>query len=133
MFEAVSFPDRLSVEHISGSNWIMLAPYRCLFGRKGSAGIQQITVPEGFEHDFASVPRIFRSLIPVIGDQNGPAIVHDWCYANLWRTRAESDALFLTGLKAKGVNWFRRNAMYLAVRSGGWVLWNARVRKQKGE
>lgn len=132
MFTQVEFPDELHVKHVSGSHWVMLAPYRCRFDHK-SLGPLQLTVPEGFEHDFASVPRIFRSLIPAIGDQNGPAIVHDWCYANLWRTRAESDALFLAGLKAKKVNWFRRNAMYMAVRAGGWVLWNARVRKQKGD
>lgn len=130
MFKNVSFPDRLRVEHIRGSHWIMTSEYRCFFTVEGEEGLQSIVVPNGFAHDFASVPRIFRSLIPVIGDQNGPAIVHDWCYANLWRTRAESDALFLAGLEAMGVNWFRRNAMYAAVRAGGWVLWNQRANKQ---
>jgi len=38
-------------------------------------------------------------------------------------TRKEADNLFLEGMKAVGVNWFRRRVMYLAVRAGGRRLW----------
>ncbi len=83
----------------------------------------RIKVDRGFECDQASIPRLFRVIIPKGGLHDGPSIIHDWCYRNNWRSRWESDQLFLSGMKVAGTWWLRRTVIYLAVRSFGWVFW----------
>ena len=83
------------------------------------------TVDAGFITDLASIPRAFRSIIPQVGRHIQPSITHDWCYESKTNlTQAESDLLFLDGMKAVGVGWLRRHAMYRAVRALGWTLWD---------
>lgn len=82
------------------------------------------TVDAGFITDLASIPRVFRSIIPQVGRHIQPSIVHDFAYESKTNlTRAEADLLFLDGMKAVGVSWLRRQAMYRAVRAFGWTLW----------
>lgn len=83
------------------------------------------TVDAGFMTDLASIPRAFRSIIPQVGRHIQPSIAHDWCYESKTNlTRAEADLLFLDGMKAVGVSWLKRRAMYAAVRAFGWTLWD---------
>jgi hypothetical protein len=117
-FRNVRLPDSLDNRHLGGSKFELLAPYRAIW----SGG--EITVWKGFVHDFASIPRIARSIIPQMGNHNGPAVVHDFTYRHHWFARGHCDALFLAAMKVAGVNWLRRNIIYLAVRVGGWVAWN---------
>jgi hypothetical protein len=122
-FTNVRYIGHLDVRYLRKKIWMMLAPFRC----EWEGG--HLIVPEGFVHDFASIPWLAQWLIPVVDDHNWPAVVHDWCYKNkgkldgLTMTRADADALFLAGLKAMRVNFFRRWAMYSAVRVGGWAAW----------
>ncbi|KKK50076.1 hypothetical protein LCGC14_3128650 [marine sediment metagenome] len=82
-------------------------------------------VRAGFITDLASIPRVFRSIIPQVGRHIQPAITHDWAYeSKTILTRAESDLLFLDGMRAVGVSWLRRRAMYAAVRAFGGTLWD---------
>lgn len=46
-------------------------------------------------------------------------------------TRAETDALFNQAMRCAGVGWAARNAMYAAVRAGGWPSWNAHVAERE--
>ena len=108
----------LRLEYLGTGQWKLLRPYSAVW-RWG-----RIDVPTGFQTDLASIPRLARSIIPQIGNQNGPSVVHDWCYRHHWKTRALSDGLFLVGMRVAGVNWLRRNIIYAAVRAGGWVGWN---------
>lgn len=82
-----------------------------------------IRVPYGFETDFASIPAAARALISPQGRHMEPAIVHDWLYAvgvpGDQEGRLFADRVFLYALEYKGVNWFKRSAMYRAVRWGG--------------
>jgi len=85
----------------------------------------RFSVEAGFITDLASIPRAVRSIIPQIGRHIQPSIVHDWCYESKTNlTREEADLLFLDGMKSVGVRWFRRQAMYRAVRAFGWTLWD---------
>ncbi|KJS40222.1 MAG: hypothetical protein VR70_06220 [Rhodospirillaceae bacterium BRH_c57] len=127
-YRGVTYPDRLVLVHVQGETWEVVADYRC----RWEGG--EITVPAGTKTDLASVPRLFRWLVPVVGDQNGAAVVHDRCYeVQTILPRAEADALFLAGMKAAGVGWARRWAMYAAVRVGGWVPWGQRAREIERE
>ena len=90
-----------------------------------------ITVPSGFDTDLASIPRIFHSIIPVNGKHRSPAIIHDHLYVVQDRTRSEADSIFLEAMKSVGVRWTQRYAMYWAVRSGGWIPWNQRLKEKR--
>ena len=116
-FANLKLEGQLDLRYISGGEWVLLSPYSAVWddGR--------IDVQEGFQTDLSSIPRIARSIIPQIGNQNGPSVIHDWCYRNHWKDRETSDRLFIEGMKVAGVNWLRRNVMYAALRVGGWLAW----------
>lgn len=124
MFQSLKLKGPLDLRYFGGGEWILLAPYSAVWdGGK-------IIVPQGFQTDLSSIPRIARSIIPQIGDQNGPSVIHDWCYRNHWKEdRGASDSLFLEGMKVAGVNWLRRRIIYRSVRLGGWVSWNGHAKK----
>lgn len=124
-FDGVAFPDPLDLRYTGrGDRWELLRPFRCLWRGGG------LEVPAGFVNDLSSIPQAAQSIIPVVGPQNLPSVVHDYLYELRGRlpdgrvfSRAEADALFLAGLAAAGVGWLKRQAMYAAVRAGGWVAW----------
>ncbi len=76
-------------------------------------------VPAGFITDLASVPRIFRVLLPPDGRYAKAAIIHDYLYDNALRTKKEADRVFLEGMKVLGVPKWKRLVMYCAVRLFG--------------
>lgn len=88
-----------------------------------------IQVPTGFETDLASIPRLFRRLIPRGGKHRLPSIVHDFLYlcggdiSGEKFTRKECDLIFLDAMAECGVSWLTRHTMYRAVRVGGWASW----------
>ncbi len=90
----------------------------------------EITVLAGFETDLASIPPMFRSIIPVNGQHRLAAIVHDDIYSKKGKmsfgvlTRAQADRIFLEAMKELGVGFFTRQLMYAAVRAGGWSHWH---------
>ena len=87
---------------------------------KTSRGI--IRVPKGFRTDYASVPRIFRSIINSYGKHGRAAVVHDWLYSSQCKidvTREEADKIFLEIMKECGVGSIKRNLMYRMVRIFG--------------
>jgi len=105
-------------------------------------GGEEITVPLGFETDFASVPRLFWIIIPPDGIYTQAAVLHDYLYSKAGKlinknyTRRESDGIFLQAMQILGVSWWRRVTMHRAVRGFGWKPWNrvcsAALQKQKG-
>ena len=97
----------------------------------------EINVPAGFETDFASIPRIFRILIPKLGKYNKAGVVHDWIYQNyrIYKVpgyqsfifnRELADQCFRDAMRDLGVAPWKRNLMYWAVRVGGWMAWRKR-------
>ncbi len=91
-------------------------------GHKGSG--RKITVPAGFETDFASVPFVFRWLVPVVGRHGKAAVLHDWLYASgALPNRAEADAVFFEAMTVLGVRPWRKWLIWLAVRMFGGSRW----------
>lgn len=111
-----------------------------------------ITVPPGFETDFASIPWGLWNLFPPLGPWARPAIIHDFLYATggtgWWRgpgenvrkwlrgppdrppgvfaySRKEADQIFreAMGVVEPAVPAWRREVMYRAVRLGGARGW----------
>lgn len=86
-----------------------------------------ISVPKGFETDFASIPRIFRIFFSKTGKYRDAAVLHDYLYKyqgfGFW-SRAGADKVFLQAMQDLGVGWTTRHAIHKAVRIGGWKYWN---------
>lgn len=87
-------------------------------------------VPDGFETDFASVPRIFWTLLPpTTGYHAIAAILHDWLYYANITTRKEADRLFYKAMLELGVPKCKAYVIYKAVDLFGFKGWN-RYRRQ---
>lgn len=124
------FYDPLRLEAVPPNLWRTLEPYRYrTFIVRPEKGFI-IRVPEDFENDLASIPRVFRRLIPGNGRERGASVIHDWLYKNkgkigtLQMTRKQCDQIFLEAMKAAGVPLWKRQIMYRGVRTGGWVFFN---------
>lgn len=109
----VTFLTELVVEKLAGDFWRVAQEFRA------QAADQVITVPAGTVTDFASVPRL--PLVFVVTGCIGQkaATLHDWLYSQGRFPRAWCDQVLRDALAAEGVGWFRRQAMYLAVRAAG--------------
>ena len=81
------------------------------------------TVPEGFDTDFASVPRALWLLCPPWGRYQEAAVLHDYLYHSQTVTRAEADRIFLLVMIEDGTKVWRAYAMYYAVRIFGGFAW----------
>ena len=99
----------------------------------------QVTIPEGFVFDLASIPRFLwwvPGLAPFELAVNGP-LVHDWLYRSGGRpapgttdpapvtpfSRAQVDGWFRDLMATAGVPRIRRTLAWLAVRTFGWAAW----------
>ena len=83
-----------------------------------------VCIPAGFTSDGASVPRFLWRIYPPFGKYLEAAVVHDWfcVLGHAGESPIDSVAaakVFREAMKACGVNKWRRNKMYWAVRLGG--------------
>jgi len=86
-----------------------------------------ITVPEGFETDLASVPRV-----PIVymfwgGKAHREGVLHDY----LWRvdsipsaTYSQGNAVFFEAMKCRGKPVYVRYPMWWGVVLGGWTAYH---------
>lgn len=116
-----SFTKPLTVTKISGRKWRVERSFK--YYLKTELG-ECVSVPVGFETDFASVPRLFWTLIPPDGLYTQAAVVHDYTYFKKLYKRSKCDRIFLDAMRVLGVPWYKRYTMYWAVRVGAWVGWN---------
>ncbi len=95
-----------------------------------------------FKTYFASIPRFATLFVRKLGKHTQPAVIHDHLCrkAEKWQERSDGDTVFREAMKAVGVGFLKRWAMYLAVWIAGVIafgLWtvkiNGRVGKQKVE
>lgn len=94
----------------------------------------RVDVPQGFVTDFASIPRIFWSVLRPDGTYTYPAIIHDYLYWTQSVPREMADNILKFGMQDLSINAAEILAIYEAVRLGGRSAWkdNAK-RKQQGE
>ncbi len=97
----------------------------------------QVTVPDGFETDFSSIPAVFRGLYR-FDTVDLAGICHDWAYW-IGVPRADADRLWrvvATSGSARVSTW-KGWAGWVALRVGGWVAYRnharaRRLRQQRG-
>lgn len=83
-----------------------------------------LSVPAGFETDFASIPQAIRSMLPQLGRWTAPAVVHDWLYyTGMLNSQSASDDALNQLMKEANVRTFNRLAIYSGLKIGGWVAY----------
>jgi hypothetical protein len=110
-----------------GLNWVL---YDSLFYRILDTS-RTITVPTGFVTDYASVPRMFWSVIGPHGPHSSPAVVHDFLYWDQGCNREEADRILALAMDEQGVAWATRKAIYIAVRVGGGGAWDTHTKERE--
>lgn len=113
-----------------GKTWRLLGDFRFSTNSRGTES-EEMTVPEGFQTDFASVPPFLWSIISRWGKHGFGAVIHDWLYWNQHVTRKEADLIFLEAMEASHVGFFRRRIVYRALRLVGWTAWNSNKSNKK--
>jgi hypothetical protein len=119
----------------------------------------RVTVPVGFITDFASIPRIGRSIIQKDGPHRLPALLHDYLYKHAGRipglyfepnvafpknkkhrhmvtvdyTRKDADEAFRDFLIQSATNKTVRIILYRFVRMFGQMSWRKHCRAKKRE
>lgn len=95
-----------------------------------------IVVPAGTISEFASVPRFFQRILPKLDVHRPAAIIHDYLYQRCGNlpngrnlNREQCDEVFLEAMTVLGVPKWKRQAMYWAVRSAGFVAWNGHAKR----
>jgi len=97
-----------------GRNWKLIESFIYHIGNLESDEI--VSVPAGFETDFASVPKFLWNILPPWGRYGKAAVIHDYCYRKGLFTRKRCDKIFYEGMKVLKVPYWKRNVMYRAVR-----------------
>lgn len=125
-----AFPLAPRVEWVGPMRGIFRAPFVFI-----SPSLGRIEIEEGFDTDYASVPRGLWNLYPPDGAYSPAAWVHDWLYWNQELNgkavkREEADAVFLEAMTALGIGWVTRRILHRAVRLGGGGPWE-RVRRER--
>jgi hypothetical protein len=99
-----------------------------------AAKFSAVNVPVGFVTDFASIPRIFWSLLRPDGRYTYPAIVHDYLYWTQTVPRESADLILDFGMEDFGVDKVTRLAIYEPVNLFGNAAWQENSRlKAAGE
>jgi hypothetical protein len=116
----IYFPDQLEFRDAGMRGHSRIFRLTAPFSYISSRGV--VVVPAGFDTDGASIPRVFWSILDPFGPYFKAAVIHDWLYSphNRRFTRAQSDDIFKEAMYNNGLDWFRREAIYRAVRLGGW-------------
>lgn len=93
---------------------------------------QIIQVNKGFDFDGASVPQMLWGfgLSPMTGGYQSSACLHDALYASEYFDRKTCDDIFLEAMESEGVGYFKRYAMYYAVRAFGGQVWKGHTREE---
>ena len=109
------FQTALVAEAVDGG-WRLHAPlvyYSDVLGRT-------VTVPTGHVTDLASVPRLFRFIVPVANAKNRrAAVVHDYLCTHpdgLVKDQKQADQVFREALGVLGLGKFKSGALYYPVR-----------------
>lgn len=111
------FTTPLQVEVIGDCQFRTIASFIYYVGQEGSE--EYIAVKSGFVTDFASVPRVFWSVLPPHGKYAKAAVLHDWLYTNAIESKRYADDVFNEAMGVLGVPSWKRWIMYRAVRLFG--------------
>jgi hypothetical protein len=91
--------------------------------------VGRIEVPQCFQTDFASVPRI-PIAYRLYGDRaHRESVLHDYLYRSdsvPQATYSQANKVFLEAMEVRGKPWYVRYAMYAGVVAGGFLSYHRR-------
>jgi hypothetical protein len=93
-----------------------------------TVSLPSVTVPRGFVTDFASVPRLFWSLVPPDGAYAHAAVVHDYLYWAQTTKRTVADEIFLRAMNDLKVSPVIASGIHSAVNAFGASAWDSNAR-----
>lgn len=120
-----SYTTPLVVELIDGRRWRLAFAFTFHVGSKYAN--DYISIPAGFDHDFASIPRFLFVILPWWAKFNKASVLHDYLYRVQTLTRAKSDLVFYEAMlvsfrnhrSGRLVAWLE----YKGVRLFSWLAW----------
>lgn len=92
-----------------------------------------ITVLPGYETDLASIPWFYRWRFNPEGPWWRAAIIHDILYGAEVFSRGSCDEVLRDAMRDDGIGWYYSNVFYLAVRTGGGLVWTRHTPESKAE
>ncbi len=113
----------LKVELGDGKKWRLAEKFRFYTTIIDKDKEVWFEVEEGFETDFASVPKIFMPVLQWRDKFNKASVVHDYLYHTKITTRKQADKIFLELMLALGINRLKAYTFYFVVRLFGWLYW----------
>lgn len=123
----MKFADELRVQKLPNGRWLLIQNLTFY----DVPGLGNVTVPAGFDTDFASVPRL-PFMFWFLGDRaDYAAVLHDWLYRTANATRREADRAFLWAAEMEGVGRISRWTMWAGLRVGGWTSYDQRHKDNK--
>jgi hypothetical protein len=109
----------LNLSHTDSNEWTLMQDFR-FFGEHNVW-----VVPGGFKTDLDSVPRVPLVYALFKGRATKAAVLHDWMYTTK-KGKFLADKTFLEAMKAEGVKFVHRFAIYLAVTLFGWSIYQSK-------
>ena len=119
------FTKPLIVEVLTKNKFKIVESFEYHIGKYPSD--ETVIVPIGFVTDFASVPRIFWTLVSPIDSHAKAAVLHDFLYNIGYKTRKECDEIFYESMKVLGVSKYKALIMFKAVRVFGFPFYKKRI------
>jgi hypothetical protein len=134
-----SFTSKLIYEHLGGGMIRIAVPFEYRVGGEDSDEV--IRVPEGFECDGQSYPRLLWMIDTPQGEGAKAGVIHDFLYWMNGRPmddgrrydRKAADQSVRDALVVSGVAPFRAAVRYRMLRIFGGLAWKAHTRRIKKE
>lgn len=126
MEEALStrgIEDRLNLSRFVEPVYYLTEPTSWAPNAGENSGLARVTVPKGFVTDFASIPRVFYSLLRPDGEYAHAALIHDYLYWVQSRPKNEADTIFRIAMQDLEVTPIVVAALHEAVVRFGARAW----------
>lgn len=123
------FKGNFTFKYIDGKNWLLTSAVTYVDSVMGDICIPVCVEGDkeyGFVTDGASSPSVSWAIIGCPMSCSPAAVFHDFLYVTKELCRKDSDLVLYRALIDLGVNKAIAEAMYVAVRSFGWVIWSRR-------
>ena len=117
----MKFTDNCKVEVIGKNLFQLIEPLEYHVGCYPSKEI--IVVPAKFITDFASVPRVFWSIISPIDRHANAAVIHDFMYQTYYAPKKRCEEIFLESMGVLKVPEWKRFCIHRSVYYFGWPTW----------
>ena len=120
-----SFTSPLKTIYIGNGNYRLLESFSYRVGSPDSNW--KITVPAGFETDYASFPFFLKPITPEKWIKTKASVLHDFLYRQGGHSKAIADAIFLEAMIVSGITPVAAYPMFVAVSTCGNKAYKAGV------